>query len=163
MIIAKLSKTIENLTNKKRQVILRGVQTNSNPPTKEPPLWDVMSESSNLEGIQEGVVESSNTKQSKINLKQQLVQVRLQKKIEFNKYQIQQRDKISQDQDICLPGTCVIIGDSILNGLIEENLSKQHNVTIRKFPRTTVDDLSYHVHLILRKKPEPHHCPHRSK
>ena len=52
------------------------------------------------------------------------------------------------------PGTCVIIGDSILNGLIEENLSKQHNVRIRKFPGATVDDLNYHVHPILRKKPK---------
>ena len=74
MIIAKLSKTIENLTNKKPQVISRDVQTNSNPPAKEPPLWDIMPElSSNSDGIQEEVVESSNTKQSKLNLKQQLV------------------------------------------------------------------------------------------
>ena len=66
-------------------------------------------------------------------------------------YQSQQRDKTSND--IYSPGTCVIRGDSILNGLIEENLSKQHNVRIRKFPGATVDDLNYHVHPILRKKP----------
>ena len=110
--------------------------------------------SSNSDGIQEEVAESSNTKQLKINLKQQLEQVRLQRKIEFNKYQSQQRDKISQDQDIYPPGTCVIMGDSILNGLIEENLSKQHNVRIRKYPGAIVDDLNYHVHPILRKKPK---------
>ena len=52
--------------------------------------------SSNSDGIQEEVAESSNTKQSKINLKQQLGPVRLQKKIEFNKYQSQQREKISK-------------------------------------------------------------------
>ena len=76
MIIAKLSKTIENLTNKKPEVISRDVQTNSNQPTKEPPLWDIMSElSSNSDGIQEEVAESSNFKQSKINLEQQLEQV----------------------------------------------------------------------------------------
>ena len=63
MIIAKLSKTTENLTSKKPLVISRDVQTNINPPTKEPPLWDIMSElSSNSDGIQEEVVESSNTK-----------------------------------------------------------------------------------------------------
>ena len=123
MIIAKLSKTIENLTNKKPEVISRDVQTNSNQPTKEPPLWDIMSElSSNSDGIQEEVTESSNLKQAKINLKQQLEQVRLQKKFEYNNYQSQERDKISNDQDIYLPETCVIVGDSILNGLIEENL-----------------------------------------
>ena len=108
--------------------------------------------SSNSDGIQEEVAESSNTKQSKINLKQQLEQVRLQKKREFNKYQSQQRDKISQGQDIYPPGNCFITEHSMLNGLIEENLSKQHNVRIRKFPGVTVDNLNYHVHPILRKK-----------
>ena len=48
--------------------------------------------------------------------------MRLQKKFEYNNYQSQERDKISNDQDIYLPETCVIVGDSILNGLIEENL-----------------------------------------
>ena len=95
MIIAKLSKTIENLTSKKNQLISRDVQTNSNPPTKEPPLWKIRLElSSNSDGIQEEVAKSSNFKESKINLKQ-LEQVRLQKKIAYNKYQSQQRDKIS--------------------------------------------------------------------
>ena len=76
------------------------------------------------------------------------------KKIEYNNYQSQQRDKTSQDQDVYPPGTCVIMGDSILDGLSEENVSKQHNVRIRKFPGATVDDLNYHVHPILRKKPK---------
>ena len=101
MIIAKLSKTIENLTNKKPEVISRDVQTNSNQPTKEPPLWEIMSMSelsSNSDGTQEEVTESSNFKQPKINLKQQLEQVRLQKKLEYNNYQSQQRDKISSDK-----------------------------------------------------------------
>ena len=157
MIIAKLSKTIENLTNKKPEVISRDVQTKSNQPTKEPPLWEIMSMSklsSNSDGTQEEVTESSNFKQPKRNLKQQLEQLRLQKKLEYNNYQSQQQDKTSNDQDIYSAGTCVIIGDSTLNGLIEENFSKQHNVRIRKFPGATVDDLNYHVHPILRKKPK---------
>ena len=41
---------------------------------------------------------------------------------------------------------------SILNGEIEENLSKQYNVKIRKFSGATVDDLNYHVHPVLPKK-----------
>ena len=54
MIIAKLSKAIENLTNKNPEVISWVVQTNSNQPTKEPPLWYITSElSSNTDGIQE--------------------------------------------------------------------------------------------------------------
>ena len=54
IIIAKLSKAIESLRNKNPEVISRVVQTNSNQPTKEPPLWDITSElSSNTDGIQE--------------------------------------------------------------------------------------------------------------
>ena len=46
------------------------------------------------------------------------------------------------------------MGNSILNRLIEENLSKQHNVRIRKFPGATADNLSNCVHPIQRKKPK---------
>ena len=42
MITAKLSKTIENLKSKNTQVISWDVQTNSYPPTKEPPFRDIM-------------------------------------------------------------------------------------------------------------------------
>ena len=97
---------------------------------------------------------SQSVKQPKINLKQQLEQVQLQKKIEYNNDQSQQRDKISKDPDIYPPGTCVIKGDLILNGLIEENLSKQHNVRIRKFHGATVNYLSYYLHPIRSKKPK---------
>ena len=76
------------------------------------------------DGIHEEVKESSNTKQSKINLKLQLEQVRVQNKLAFNKNQSQQLDKNSQDQHNYPQGTCVIMGDSILNELIEESLSK---------------------------------------
>ena len=63
MITVKLSKTIENLTNKKSEIISRDVQTNSNQLTKEPALWNTMLElSSNSDGIQEKVTESSNFK-----------------------------------------------------------------------------------------------------
>ena len=51
--------------------------------------------SASSDEVQEEVAESSNTKQSKINLKQYLEEVRLHRKKEFNKYQSQQRDKVS--------------------------------------------------------------------
>ena len=71
MIIAKLSKTTENQTDKNLEVISQDVQTNSDPSTKKSPLWNIMSElSASSDEIQEEVAESSNTKQSKINLKQ---------------------------------------------------------------------------------------------
>ena len=81
MIIAKFSRTTENLTSKKTQLMSWDVQTDSNPPAKVPPLLDVMAElSSDLDGVQEEMAESSYTKESKINLNQQLQQVLLQKK-----------------------------------------------------------------------------------
>ena len=46
------------------------------------------------------------------------------------------------------------MGDSTLNGPIEENLSKQHNVRIREFPGATADDLNYQVHPIHPKNPK---------
>ena len=52
MIIAKLSRTIENVTSKKIQVMSSDVKANSNPHAKESPLWDIMSElSSGLDSI----------------------------------------------------------------------------------------------------------------
>ena len=96
MIIAKFSKTTENQTDKNLEVISQDVQTNSDPSTKKSPLWNIMSElSASSDEIQEEVAESSNTKQSRINLKQYLEEVRLHRKKEFNKYQSQQRDKVS--------------------------------------------------------------------
>ena len=41
-----------------------------------------------------------------------------------------------------------------MNGIIEENLSKQHNIRIRKFAAAIADDLNYRVNPILRKKPK---------
>ena len=64
MIIAKLSNTIENLTDKNLKVISRDVQTNSNPSTKKTPRWNIMSELlSNSHEIQGKVAESPKIKQ----------------------------------------------------------------------------------------------------
>ena len=51
---------------------------------------------------------SQSVKQPKINLKQKLEQVQLQKKIEYNNDQSQQRDKISKDQ-ISIPQELVLL------------------------------------------------------
>lgn len=37
------------------------------------------------------------------------------------------------------------MGGWILNGLIEEDLSKHYNVKVRKFPGAAVHDLNHHV------------------
>ena len=53
-------------------------------------------------------------------------------------------------------------GNLILNGLIELNLSKKHNIGVRKVSGATVDDLNHRVHPIL-KKSETHHHSHRTE
>ena len=51
-------------------------------------------------------------------------------------------------------GTTVIVGDSILNGIVEEKLCGQGRlVKVKRFPGSTVDDLSHHIIPIIRKKP----------
>ena len=51
-------------------------------------------------------------------------------------------------------GTTVIVCDSILNGIVEEKLcGKGRLVKVKRFPGSTVDDLSHHIIPIIRKKP----------
>ena len=52
------------------------------------------------------------------------------------------------------PNTCVLMGDSSLNGVIERNLSNNQSVKIRKFLRATVDNLRHHTPPIIRKQPK---------
>ena len=47
------------------------------------------------------------------------------------------------------------MGDSVLNGVIERNLSNNPSVKIRKIPGATVDDLRHHALPIIRKQPKP--------
>ena len=44
------------------------------------------------------------------------------------------------------------MGDSILNGVIESNLSNDQSVKVKKFPRATVDDLRHHALPIISKQ-----------
>ena len=48
----------------------------------------------------------------------------------------------------------VIIGDSILNGLSEQGLRKQHNVRIRAHSGATSLDIKDHIRPIMRRKPD---------
>ena len=51
-------------------------------------------------------------------------------------------------------GTVVIIGDSILNGIIQERLSRKGRVVkVHNFRGATVDDMKHHVIPLLRKEP----------
>ena len=70
-------------------------------------------------------------------------------------------------------GTIAIIGDSIINGIMEGKFcGKGRNVKVRHFPGSNVDDMNHHIVPILRKKPSHlifmweqmmHHRQHREK
>ena len=50
--------------------------------------------------------------------------------------------------------TTLIVGDSIIIGVLEEGLrGKGQNVKVRSFPGATVDDLNHYVIPLLQKKP----------
>ena len=62
--------------------------------------------------------------------------------------------KLEEKPDTYPPNSCVLMGGSILNGVIEINLSNHRSVKIRKFPGATVDDLQHHALLIIWKQPK---------
>lgn len=51
-------------------------------------------------------------------------------------------------------GTCVIIGDSMLEGVDERKMSSKRLIKVRKFPGATIDDMRHYLIPILEKKPD---------
>ena len=64
------------------------------------------------------------------------------------------KKKLEEKPDTYPPNTCVLVGDSILNGVIERNLSNNLSVKVRKFPGATVDDLRHHALPTIWKQPK---------
>ena len=51
-------------------------------------------------------------------------------------------------------GTTVIVGDSIVNGVVEERINKKDRpVKVHNFPGATVVDVEHYLIPIIRKKP----------
>ena len=51
-------------------------------------------------------------------------------------------------------GTTAIIGDSIINGIMEEKFcGKGRNMKVRHFSGSNIDDMNHYIVPILRKKP----------
>ena len=64
-----------------------------------------------------------------------------------------EKDK-SVNNDPWPMGTTAIVGDSILNGIVGENLCGQGRLfKIKRFPGSTADDLSHHIIPKIQKKP----------
>ena len=91
-----------------------------------------------------------------ISIEEQLREVRLQKDVQFKEHQkLHKKKKKSEEKpDTYPPNTCVLMGDSMSNGVIERNLSDNRSVKVRKFPGATFDDLRHHALPIIRKQPK---------
>ena len=96
--------------------------------------------------------------QQQQNQQQQQQQVQNSQSTSDKSQQPQQKDKLppsqkgqSQQQGLWRPGTILIVGDSMLNGVEERKMPS--NVKVRNFPGSTVKDMHDYVKPLLRKKP----------
>ena len=96
--------------------------------------------------------------QQQQDLQQQQQQVRNSQSSSDKSQQSQQGDNLpssqkgqSQQQGLWRPGTILIVGDSMLNGVEERKMPS--NVKVRNFPGSTVKDMHDYVKPLLRKKP----------
>ena len=80
--------------------------------------------------------------------------MRLQTDAQFKEYQRLPSEKktLEEKPDNYPPNTCVLMSDSILNGVIERNLSNDRSVKVRMFPGATVYDLGHRALPIIRKQ-----------
>ena len=72
-----------------------------------------------------------------------------------NETQQNNKENTSKEKQGKYPnGTTVVLGDSILNGVIQEKLSRPGRpVKVHNFRGATLDDMKYHVIPIIRKEP----------
>ena len=81
------------------------------------------------------------------SIEEPLGEVRLQKYVQFKEYQRLHlgKKKSQENPDFYPPNTCILMGDSILNGVIERNLTNDWSIKVKKFPRATVNNLQHHA------------------
>ena len=65
-----------------------------------------------------------------------------------------EKKKLEEKLGTYPPNTCVLMGDSILNGVIESNISNDRPLKVRKFPGATVDNVRYYALPIIWKQPK---------
>ena len=173
IMISKLLETIENLNSNKNYNHCNTTTTNkgynndseiqrSKNTHLPPPQWDILSTSSDTTAT------SDNGRSihviPRISIEEQLREVRLQKGVQFKEYQRlhSETKKLEEKPDTYPPNNCVLMGDSILNGVIERNLLNDKSVKVkvkvkvkvRKFPGATVDHLRHHAPPIIPKQPK---------
>ena len=94
----------------------------------------------------------TNSEALKVSLSEQLKNVKRQKQEEFYQFKSKQaidnniNESLSKQkhQGLYPSGTTVIVGDSIINGVIEERINKKDRpVKVRNFPGATVPDMEH--------------------
>ena len=104
----------------------------------------------------------TNSEALKISLSKQLKNIKREKEEEFYQFKLKQpihnnmNESISKlkHQGLYPNGTTVIVGDSIINGIIEERINKKDRpVKVRNFPGATVADMEHYLIPIIQKKP----------
>ena len=164
IMISKLSETIDNLNSNKKYNHCNTTTTNngydndseiqrSKNTHPAPPQWNILSTTSDTTAATSDNGRSIHVI-PRISIEEQLREVRLQKGVQFKEYQRlhSETKKLEEKPDTYRPNTCVLMGDSILNGVIERNLSNDRSVKVRKFPGATVNDLRHHALPIIRKQ-----------
>ena len=73
--------------------------------------------------------------------------MRLQKDAQFKEDQrlYSEKKKLEEKSDTYPANTCVLIGESIVNGIIKRNLSNDRLGKFRKFLRVTTPCATYHL------------------
>ena len=93
------------------------------------------------------------------SIEKQLNGVKIKKKEEYyrSKNNIQSnatKENITTEKGQWPKNTTLIVGDSIINSVLEEGLcGGGPNVKVRNFPGATLDDLNHHIISLLQKKP----------
>ena len=151
--ISKLVETIENLSSNKNYNNCNTTTTHNScnndseiPRSKNtylgPSQWDILSTTSNT------ITTSDNGRSinviPNISIEEQLRDVRLQKYVQFKEYQrlYSEKKMLEKKPDINTPNTCFLMGDSILNGIIERNLSSDRSVN--NLQQLTTSFATYH-------------------
>ena len=91
------------------------------------------------------------------SIEKQLNDVKIKKRVEYHwsKNNLQSntaKENITTEKGQWLKNTTLIVGDSIINGVLEEgSCGGGRNVKVRDFPGATVDDSNHHIIPLLQK------------
>ena len=170
-IISDLLTTIKNITKEDQRS-----ETIPTSPTDTENIGKSIHEMKSDENIKKNTVgpeittpyENETKSERSEKLMEQLKKIRQDKHEEYKEFMESTKSKSAEDKNdvncsedpspenhFWPPGTCVIVGDSIITG-IEENRFQNigHKVKIFDYRGATIDDLHHHIIPLLKKKPD---------